>query len=236
MMSLKGGNSKKDRITFYDSKFSVTAIRCSDGTIQIEDAKKDNKEKKWANIVVTLLIFLGIPLLKAFGVMPFIDNESSKVYLYLIPAAIYSLIVIASIKVAISMVEEQGLKNHGAEHMVYSAYEKLKRIPTVEETKQFSRINGNCGICLFSGIITAQLIGFFVYKYAGYQISEIILFIAAMLFWNLFPFNVLGKIAQLWTTKEPDDTNIELAIAAIKGLENRHMLMENIGKFLGLLL
>ena len=101
--------------------------------------------------------------------------------------------------------------------------QKLKRIPTIEETKKFSRINKNCGIWIFSAFITAQLIGFGAYKFANYQIPEWILYVVPLLIGSYFPFNVMGKIAQFWTTSKPNDQNIELAISALCALEKRNL-------------
>ena len=112
------------------------------------------------------------------------------------------------------------MKNHGAEHKVIRAYMKLKRIPTLEEAKKFSRISKSCGVTIYSAFFTTQIIGFIVFVTKGYAIPEILLFIIPILFQSVFPFNLLGKIAQFFTTREPEDENIELAIAAITALEN----------------
>ena len=41
---------------------------------------------------------------------------------------------------------------------------------------------------------------------------------------SYFPFNLLGKLAQFWTTSPADDENIELALAALKALEMREQI------------
>lgn len=222
MLKLSSGKSDVDRITFYDSKYGATAIRKDDGEIKIE---YETNNVTISQILIVFGLFLGISLFKAFAIMPFIDNQSNMVYLYLIPAVIYFLLMLAVIK----GMREKGneiLRNHGAEHMVFSAYKKLKRIPTIEETKKFSRINKNCGIWIFSAFITAQLIGFGAYKFANYQIPEWILYVVPLLIGSYFPFNVMGKIAQFWTTSKPNDQNIELAISALCALEKRNLISD----------
>lgn len=227
MLKLSSGKSDVDRITFYDSKYGATAIRKYDGEIKIE---YETKNVTISQIIVVFGLFLGISLFKAFAIMPFIDSQSNMAYLYLIPAFIYFWLMLASVK-EMRKKGNEILKNHGAEHMVFSAYKKLKRIPTVEETKRFSRINKDCGIWIFSSFITAQLIGFCAYKFANYQISEWILYVVPLLIGNCFPLNVIGKIAQFWTTSKPNDRNIELAISALCALEKRNLINDLANSF-----
>lgn len=221
MVNVSSGKSDVDRITFYDSKIGATAIQHSNGEIEIKYEKKNVTVQQ---VAIVLAIFLGASLFKAFGIMPFIDNETPMVYLYLLPAIFYLFLTVTAIKSVRKKGNENLLRNHGAEHMVFSAYKKLKRVPSIEEAKRFSRINRNCGVTIFSAFFTAQLIGFFVYKYTNNQISEWILFLVPLLFGNIFPFNTLGKLAQFWTTSKPNDTNINLAITAMSALERRYLL------------
>lgn len=228
MVNVSSGKSEVDRITFYDSQIGATAIQHSDGEIEIKYEKKDVTLQQ---VLIVLGLFLFISLFKVFGIMTFIDNETSMVYLYLLPALFYFLLPVIAIKKVRKKGNENLLRNHGAEHMVFSAYKKLKRVPSIEEAKRFSRINRNCGVTLFSAFFTAQLIGFIVYKYADYQISEWILFLVPLFFGNFFPFNTLGKLAQFWTTSKPNDANINLAITAMSALERRYLLENLINSF-----
>ena len=143
------------------------------------------------------------------------QKANRTVYTYLLFAiAITLYMIIGIIKLRIQN-KKNLLKNHGAEHMVYKAYRKLKRIPSVYEAKKFSRFYNKCGITIFSGFITSQLIGFFVYFFSGFIINEFILFFSALFFRTIFPFNLIGLFMQFFTTKIPDDLNIKLAITAI---------------------
>ncbi len=216
MVNVSAGISQVDRITFYDSKIGATAIQHSDGEIEV---KYEVKNAKTSNVIFSFVVFLLLPLIKSFCIMPFVDNETSMVYLYLLPALFYLLVAIVLIKAIRKKGNENLLRNHGAEHMVFSAYKKLKRIPSIEEAKNFSRINKNCGITIFFAFFTSQLIGFFVYKYANYRISEWILYLVPLFFRTIFPFNILGKLAQFLTTSKPNDNNINLAITAMSALE-----------------
>ena len=100
--------------------------------------------------------------------------------------------------------------------MIINAYNHLKSIPTIEETKNFSRFSFLCGSNVAPSLIVAQLIGYSVFIYTGYIIPEILLFIIPHLFPGIF---LVGFFVQLFTTQKPRDENIELAIAAILELE-----------------
>lgn len=223
MVKINSGQSKVDRITFYSSKVGAAAIQLPNGKIKVEYQQKNITVFQ---VLVVLGLFSVISLFKSFLIIPYINSNTSMVYIYLIPAAIYSLLVFTSIKEVRKKGQENLLKNHGAEHMVYKAYKELKRMPTISEVKKFSRISSQCGINIYSAFITAQLMGFLVYRYLGYVIPEALLVIIPILMASSFPFNVLGNIAQLLTTSKPDDANISLALTAISALERKVLLGE----------
>lgn len=228
MLRLTGGLSQKDWISFNSFEATATAIRKSDGKIDVEFGKV-NKHPTRVGIILNM-IFFATPCIKAFIIIPLIKNGIIGVNFYLIATFIYLFIAIYSIIRARIVDGKEFLKNHAAEHMVYSAYKKLRRVPTIEETKHFSRINKECGVTIYSGFITIQVIAFIVYVHTGYIISEIILFIGSYLFRTIFPFNILGKFAQLFTTNKPEDKNIELAIAAVSALETRQQFKDEISE------
>ena len=224
MLEISSGRSQKDRITFrstnktiYFVNKSATAISNEDGTISIDYEEYESSPIKV--LVFTLLLFGTFLLLKTFVLMPVIENNGDLIFLYFIPTIAY---LILSIYEIISLRYKGGkefLKNHAAEHMVIAAYKKFKRIPTLEEAKKFSRINRSCGASIYSAFITGQLIGFSVYFLTGFIIPEIVLFIVPLLFSSSTSFNLLGKLAQFFTTSKADDANIKLAISAITALE-----------------
>lgn len=222
MLKLSSGKSEKDRISFYTSDNGATAIRREDGEIEIELVKKNTPILK--AFVILLGIFGTTSLVKALVLMPLIKAETLATTWYLLPTFVYSLLAILSIVVGRKTGRQAFLRNHGAEHMVLSAYKHLKRVPTVEEAQRFSRINRTCGVTIYSAFITCQVIGFIVYLRTGYVISEIILFLVPLFFQTIFPFNFIGKIAQFFTTSKPERQNIELAIAALSALEKRELL------------
>lgn len=224
MLKLISGYSEKDRIIFSTRKSTMTAIRREDGTIGIEFGQKRTPS---TNVEIIFgIIFYTIPLAKAFIVNPLIKSGMIGRIYYLISIFLYLILVIFNIIYLRIKGGKEVLKNHAAEHMVFSAYNKLKKVPTIEETRNFSRISKSCGITIYSALIATQIIGFFVYINTGYMISELVLFISSMLVKTLFPFNLLGELAQLFTTSKPEDKNIELAIEAVSMLEKREKISQ----------
>lgn len=237
-MELIAGQSGKNRITFFTHEKNVTAIRKENGEIEFEhnttkeyNAKKKEKKEKSKGIAIPLWTFLLASILKAYLVMPLIEKQVIGVGWYLVVAFYYLFVTIISIFMLREEIGEEGLRNHGAEHKVFTAYQKLKRIPSMQEAKQFSRICKCCGATIYSAFITAQLIGFAIYLYNGWRISELVLFIVPILFYSFCPFNLLGKFAQFFTTMEPRDSNIELAISALSELEKREMKSDVLEKY-----
>lgn len=222
MLEVSGGSSEKDRVSFYTSNNCATAIRNQNGEITLEFVRKNIS---WREEIIFFLGVFGTPsLVKEFVLIPLIENEIVGIVWYLIPTFYYLVLTVMAIIGVRKTKGKELLKNHGTEHKVFSAYMKLKRIPTVEEANQFSRINKTCGATIFSAFMTSQIIGFVVYIVASYKIPEIILFLIPFLFNSIFPFNFIGKVAQFFTTSKPQRQNLELAIAALSALERKELL------------
>lgn len=228
-ITITKGHSDVDRIMFGDSNSNTgTAIRKANGEIETKykTARQITQEMKeipkTPKIILTSIFnifwLLGLPIIKGYFLNPMIKNNSINVTFYLISAVFLIILTFISI----TNLAKKGTtirKNHGAEHKVYAAYKKLGYIPTIEKAQTFSRISNVCGATLYSALITGQLIGFIVYIYTGIMIPEKLLFLVPFLLHFIFPFNFLGKLIQFITTKEPDDSNIELAIAALRTLQ-----------------
>lgn len=227
MARITKGRSYVDKITFSDDEYESTAIQMSNGEIKVECEKK--KEMGFSAAIISIVLFIIICVIDIKLMIPFLSNGVLRVYIfYSIIAGIFAMIMYVAMKEIRKKENANLLKNHGAEHMVFKAYRKLKRIPTVSEAREFSRIDSHCGINQFSAIIIAQLIAIFIYWRTGYIISEILILTIVPMFASIFPFNFIGNIAQFWTTSEPRDSNIRLAISALKGLEDRVLLKEKI--------
>ena len=110
---------------------------------------------------------------------------------------------------------------HAAEHMAINAYEKLQRIPTLEEIKNFSRFHRYCGsrfifsrICSF--LMLCLSMAFFSMNYEFLyliSIGIIIVFIIVSGKYGLLNF------LQIFVTNKPSDKELLLAIEGLKQFE-----------------
>ena len=235
MIKVVAGLSQKDTITFYASNFMevtgeriATLYTANESHQSIEEipqfkfhySDEEEYHKVWKSLIKVILMIFGIAsLIKAVVLMPLIERNIISIYWYLVPAIYYLCWMILAVFALRYTGGIELLRNHGAEHKVYKAYKKLKRVPTVEEAEKFFRITKLCGVTVFSAFITSQIIGYIVYIYFGFAIPEIVLFLIPIFFRTIFPFYFIGEIAQLFTTAKPKRRNLELAIATIAELE-----------------
>lgn len=110
---------------------------------------------------------------------------------------------------------------HAAEHMVLNAYQTLKRIPSLEEAKKFSRFSKLCGsrailsrMFMFS-LITIAMFSILHYNNIIYLISvlSIVMFVVKSQKYGWLNF------LQVFVTSKPTDKEIELAIEGLKQFE-----------------
>jgi len=214
----------------------ATALWTPSGDIQIrvedeEDILKEEmrnlKPVDFFRLLYGLLLAFGMPLVKGYFLVPQIKDNVIDVKFYLLPVLIYTVLNLVDVLFLIVKKGKRCRKNHGAEHKVFNAYRKLKRVPTIKEAQKFSRICKTCGGTIPSALITAQIIGFIVYINFGVVISEKMLYIIPLFLHGIFPFNLFGKLLQFFTTAQPDDSNVDLAIAALEALyENENPKMD----------
>lgn len=220
MINLSSGRSEKDRISFFTKDSGITAIKSKNGKINFKMEIAEEEATKNSAIVFILLAIFSLPaFIKSILLIPLINNNNISIIWYLLPAFFYTSLMILCIILVRKDGGKEFLRNHGAEHMVYAAYKMLKRPPSIQEAMQYSRIANSCGVTIFSGFITAQIIGFIIYACTGIRIFEIILLSSSIFFHSFFPFNLIGKLAQFFTTSKPKKKNLRLAILSISALE-----------------
>lgn len=230
-MVITRAQSNKNWIYFKSSNnIRSTALRTPSGDIELRVEREDEIQEeiiKNLKVVDFLKFFYGLilgfamPIVKGYFLVPKIRDNVIDVKFYLLPVLIYTFLQV--INVLFFMIKEGNVcrKNHGAEHKVFNAYRKLKRVPTIKEAQQFSRICKTCGGTIPSAMIVGQIIGFIVYVNFGIVISEKLLYIVSLFLHGFFPFNIFGKLLQFLTTAKPDDSNVDLAIAALEALDER---------------
>ncbi len=230
-MIITRGQSDKNWIYFKSSEnIRATALRTPSGDIELrveeeEDILKEElknfKAVDFFKFLLGLFLGLGMPFVKGYFLVPKIRDNLIDINFYLFPVLIYAILQFICILFVVIKGGKKLRKNHGAEHKVFNAYRKLKRVPTIKEAQRFSRICKTCGGTIPSAMIIAQIIGFIVYIHFGIVIPEKVLYIVPLFIHGFFPFNILGKLLQLLTTAEPDDSNVDLAIAALEALDEK---------------
>jgi len=112
-------------------------------------------------------------------------------------------------------------KFHAAEHKVLNAYKKLKRIPTIEETKKFSRFSTQCG----SIVRTFRIVMFFLFSILMTCILHYnnMIYLFCVLF--VLELMVLAvkhgwlNFLQVFFTSIPTDKEIKLAVEGLRQFE-----------------
>lgn len=117
-------------------------------------------------------------------------------------------------------------KFHSAEHMACHAYEKLKRIPTLDEAKKYSRFHKRCGskrtISNFFFMIALIFVFPFLFLSPKYLV---LLAIIAIIFYANNKFNILSFL-QIMVTNKATEKELLLAIEGLKEFE----IMEDLAR------
>ncbi|MGL6104692.1 DUF1385 domain-containing protein [Romboutsia sp.] len=203
----------------------------------IKKVFKDKANDVMIGITMVLAIIISVGL---FAILPtmvggtFSKIVENKIILNLIEGIIrigilfgYMLLISRSKDI------QRVFQYHGAEHKSIHCYENEQEL-TVENARKFTRLHPRCGtnflfIVMFTSII---LFSFFGWPNPVVRIAMRILFIpiVAGISYEIIRFlgkynNKLTKIVaypgmmlQYLTTKEPDDEQLEVAIAALKAV------------------
>lgn len=196
------------------------------------------------SMLLAVGLFIGIPtaiasLFKGFGI--------SHVVLNLIEAIIRITILILYMYL-ISKLEDifRVFQYHGAEHKTIFCYE-AEQMLTVQNVKKFSRLHPRCGTNFLFLTMLVSIILFTVTGWGSFQ-QRLIMRVALMpivagityelIKWLGKTDSKIGKIIaypglklQELTTKEPDDSQLEVAIEALKAAEGIKY-MKTIGELL----
>lgn len=108
-----------------------------------------------------------------------------------------------------------------ASNMVRNAYEKLQKVPTIEEARKCSKISKSCTIAFtFSRLISSIviLIAFILLSNESFGIYVLIAIGVPSVLTFLANFGVFDFFQLLFTSK-PTDKEIEVAIEAVKAFE-----------------
>lgn len=183
------------------------------------------------SFVFSIGLFVALPT----GIASIFNTGISNVLLNLIEACI-RIIILLLYMFLISKLDDiyRVFQYHGAEHKTIFCYESMEEL-TVENVKKQSRLHPRCGTNFLFLIMFVSIIIFSFTGWGGIveRLAIRIIFIPVvtgisyeLIKWLGKNESMLSKIIaypglklQLLTTKEPDDSQIEVAIASLKAAE-----------------
>ncbi|RLQ98262.1 DUF1385 domain-containing protein [Falsibacillus albus] len=183
-------------------------------------------------------VFTLVPIFLAQLTRPIFSSDFSQVLVEGLFKLLFLLTYIYL--VSLTPIIKRVFQYHGAEHKVINAYENLKEL-TVENVQAQSRLHYRCGS---SFILFTVIVGVFVYMLVPttplwLRVVDRLALIPVVLGISFEVLQLTNKLRnvpvlrflgypglwlQLITTKEPDDDQVEVAIASFKEL----LRMENI--------
>ena len=180
-------------------------------------------------LAFSLIVFKGGPILVADLIEKAGAPESARpiiegfVRLFLLVGYMYVISFMGSIKTL--------FKYHGAEHKTIACYEAMEDL-TVENVRRHTRFHPRCGTSfILIVLIISIIVGIFLPRenmWLRFGVQMLCLIPEASIAYEVIKLagrfdNIFTKIVSapgLWlqriTTKEPDDKQIEVAIAALK--------------------
>lgn len=253
MKFVKKARAKEDGIVFYSNVISLIGyytFRDSNGEIRwttiltnedelekiIED--RENRLNKWIIIILDAILVGIVAIFKnlfvILGALHF-SIFTSRYFFNLINEIYKNKFGEGRFK--------SKARYHAAEHMVINAYEKLQRIPTIQEARTFSRFYKRCGSneIIFRTIYYMVLtICFVLIGFLNGWICILIMTISSILI-IIADFKKWFRFFQVFFTNVPSDDELEVAIEGLKNSErmeeeisNPDNLFDVIGMFVDL--
>lgn len=206
-----------------------------------ERKKAEDKEEKMKNaaiygsVVVALLFGIGIFMLLPTVLVGFVKQHiASGVLATLLEGVIRIAIFLAYISLVAQMKDiRRVFEYHGAEHKTIFCYEAGEEL-TVENARRFTRLHPRCGTSFLLIVMVVSIILFSFISWDNYLtrlgLRLLLLPVVAGISYEIIKFagrsqNKLVRIViqpGLWlqkiTTREPDDSQLEVAIASLKAV------------------
>ncbi len=213
--------------------FSANQAAASEGE---ELSKREMTFTVAAGVALAVLIFIVTPTYLLGLIRKSIDNI---ILANLVEGSIRIVFLIGYVGL-ISRIKdiERVLQYHGAEHKVIHAYEKGLDL-TVENARRFPKMHPRCGT---SFLFLVMLVSVVVFSFLGWPnlwmriaMRLALLPLVAGISYELLKLS--GRLESPWlswitwpgcwlqrfTTREPDDSMIEVAITALKGAQDESM-------------
>jgi len=222
----------------FSAKFFETEDEQKNGAKKID--KDDEKIPDWAiyisvfvSLIISIALFIVLPNLISGFIVP---NKAENGVLYNFVESVIKLIIFGGYIVLVSQMKDikRVFEYHGAEHKSIFCYENGEEL-TVENVKKYSRFHPRCGtsfllFVIIISMIVFSLLGVYENLFVNIGLRLLFLPLVAGISYEIIKFagksknkcitwfNAPGKWLQRFTTREPDDSQIEVAIASLKAV------------------
>ena len=198
---------------------------------------KDKAEKVFSGIVMvlSLLVAIGIFMVLPYFVTSKFENYVRNASLLAILEGILRIVIFVLYILAISMMKDirRTYQYHGAEHKCINCIEKGRPL-TVKNVMRSSRLHKRCGTSFLLFVMLVSVVLFFFIRVQN-PVYRVLIRIAlvpviAGISYEIIRLagksnNILvriisspGMLLQKLTTKEPDESMVEVAIAAVEAV------------------
>lgn len=225
----------------------VKSLMFSAKFYDVEDENKKEKKKEtkenmsdwmiYGSVIVALCMSVGL-----FIVLPnvisniFVPNKEANPVIYNLVESIVKIAIFLGYLFAVSLMKDiqRTFEYHGAEHKTIFCYENGEEL-IPENVKKYSRFHPRCGtsfllFVVIISIIVFSLVGVYKNPFINLGLRLLLLPLVAGISYEIIKFagrstskyitwlNAPGKWLQRLTTREPDEKQIEVAIAALKAV------------------
>lgn len=231
----------------FSAKFFDTEEEKPNDTKKNNDKPNDNKKKngendmpEWAiylSVLVSLMISVGLFMVLPNVIANFVvPNKEANVIMYNVVESVIKIAIFLGYLGVVSQMNDikRVFEYHGAEHKSIFCYENGEEL-TVENVKKYSRFHPRCGtsfllFVILISIVVFSLLGVRKNPFVNIGLRLLFLPLVAGISYEIIKFagrstnkyitwlNEPGKWLQRLTTREPDDSQIEVAIASLKAV------------------
>ena len=223
-----------------DNKKEATSSQNEKGKFELWLEKRLGEKAVWnlmiyLSVVVAIILSVGIFILLPTVVVNLLGKFTENAVLLNLAEGIFRLVIFIIYIVAISRMEDikTTFQYHGAEHKTIHCFENNLEL-TPQNARQFYTLHPRCGTSFLMFVMVISLILFSLLGWPNVWVrllSRIVLIpVVAGLSYELLKWagrsdNLLVKILsmpglllQKLTTREPSDSQLEVAIASIKAV------------------
>lgn len=187
-------------------------------------------------MIISLIFSIGLFIAIPTGIASLFKNYGASDFTLNITEAFIRMLILLIYMYLISKMKDiyRLFQYHGAEHKTIFCYEAMEEL-TVENVRKQSRLHPRCGT---NFIFLVMFVSIVIFSFTGWgamverlALRIVLIPVVTGISYELIKWlgktdNVLSRIVaypglklQLITTKEPDDSQIEVAIASLKAAE-----------------